>query len=283
MFWYHNAARTSRGAWSTRFAAPLAVGPARRPTVPAQGRFILTRSAFAVSFPAASHGRVVAIRRDRPHRLGVGPGPASHLLKEEKPPMTPQQRRAAGRRRAWGRGPVILRFERLEGRQLLTTPTPSPCPTSSGPTSPRRTALNWGDTFQAIGTILNQGNATTTSPFNVEVYAATATTIDSDFGTAGRGHDPGRSGSEPDGQLRPELQPARDGDPQLYLGKPDLHRPVHQPQQGGDREQLQEQRGRRAGLRQLAHRDRRPKSRRSWSAARSRSIRRRRPGARPSP
>ncbi len=93
--------------------------------------------------------------------------------------MTPQQRRAAGRRRAWGRGPVILRFERLEGRQLLTTP-PAPLPDLVGADFATAHDLNWGDTFQAIGTILNQGNAATTSAFNVEVYAATATTIDSD-------------------------------------------------------------------------------------------------------
>jgi hypothetical protein len=91
--------------------------------------------------------------------------------------MTPQQRRAAGRRRAWGRGPVILRFERLEGRQLLTTP-PQPMPDLVGADFATAHNLNWGDTFQAIGTILNQGNAATTSPFNVEVYASTSTTID---------------------------------------------------------------------------------------------------------
>jgi len=93
--------------------------------------------------------------------------------------MTPQQRRAAGRRRAWGRGPIILRFERLEGRQLLTTP-PQPLPDLVGADFATAHDLNWGDTFQAIGTILNQGNATTTSPFNVDIYASTATTIDSD-------------------------------------------------------------------------------------------------------
>lgn len=34
--------------------------------------------------------------------------------------MSSQHRRAAARRRAWGRGPTILRFEPLEGRQLLS-------------------------------------------------------------------------------------------------------------------------------------------------------------------
>ena len=80
--------------------------------------------------------------------------------------MTPQQRRAAGRRRAWGRGPIILRFERLESRQLLTTP-PQPLPDLVGADFATSHSLNWGDSFEAIGTILNQGGATTTrSPFS---------------------------------------------------------------------------------------------------------------------
>ncbi len=93
--------------------------------------------------------------------------------------MTPQQRRAAGRRRAWGRGPIILRFERLEGRQLLTT-APQPLPDLVGADFATAHSLNWGDTFQAVGTIINQGNAATTTAFNVKVYAAVSTTIDAD-------------------------------------------------------------------------------------------------------
>ena len=63
--------------------------------------------------------------------------------------MPSQQRRAAGRRRAWGRGPIILRFEPLEGRQLLAAD--ARCPTSSAPPSPRPTTLDWGDSFEARG------------------------------------------------------------------------------------------------------------------------------------
>lgn len=35
--------------------------------------------------------------------------------------MRTDQRRVAGRRQAWGRGPIILRFEPLEGRQLMSS------------------------------------------------------------------------------------------------------------------------------------------------------------------
>ena len=41
-------------------------------------------------------------------------------------------RRAAGRRRAWGRGPIILKLESLERRALMTTTAP---PTPPSPTS----------------------------------------------------------------------------------------------------------------------------------------------------
>jgi hypothetical protein len=37
--------------------------------------------------------------------------------------MSPNDRRASARRKAWGRGPMILRFDPLEGRQLLSTLT----------------------------------------------------------------------------------------------------------------------------------------------------------------
>ena len=40
--------------------------------------------------------------------------------------MSSYDRRAAARRRAWGRGPIILRFEPLEGRQLLSAVGPRP-------------------------------------------------------------------------------------------------------------------------------------------------------------
>lgn len=95
--------------------------------------------------------------------------------------MPSNERRAAARRRAWGGGPHILRFEPLEGRQLLSMAN-SPISTS-GTSAPELVAvafdtlhdMDWGDTFHAVGTIQNQGNASTTVPFNVDVYASTST------------------------------------------------------------------------------------------------------------
>ncbi|MDR3637239.1 MAG: CARDB domain-containing protein [Isosphaeraceae bacterium] len=82
--------------------------------------------------------------------------------------MSSRDRRAAGRRRAWGRGPIILRFEPLEGRALL-----SGLPdlvSSSFATSTHNS--DWGSTVQAEGTILNQGNAPVGSAFQVAIYAS---------------------------------------------------------------------------------------------------------------
>ena len=148
--------------------------------------------------------------------------------------MSTRDRRAEGRRRAWGRGPVILRFEPLEGRQLLSvvlsgngvggsSPTASVTSTSSTTSSTSSTQssststntngstgtnvstavntvlnqttgttanatqslpdlistklsgpakLTWGQSFHATGTITNQGTATTTTPFSVDIYAS---------------------------------------------------------------------------------------------------------------
>jgi hypothetical protein len=97
---------------------------------------------------------------------------------EEKSPMTSHQRRAAGRRRAWGRGPIILRFESLEGRQLMaTTAAPEPLPDLVGADFATAHNLDWGDSFHAVGTILNQGKAAATSDFNVQVYVSSSATL----------------------------------------------------------------------------------------------------------
>jgi len=82
--------------------------------------------------------------------------------------MASQDRRAAARRRAWGRGPIILRFEPLEGRQLLTATGPDLVATQF---STVHTA-DWGDLIEATGTIANQGTVTTTVPVEVDIYAS---------------------------------------------------------------------------------------------------------------
>jgi hypothetical protein len=106
---------------------------------------------------------------------------STRLLKEEKI-MSSQDRRAAARRRAWGRGPTILRFEPLEDRQMLSITTPNTTPADK----PDLVAtafdtlhnLDWGDSFHAVGAIQNEGTAATTVPFNVNVYASTSQIID---------------------------------------------------------------------------------------------------------
>jgi hypothetical protein len=88
--------------------------------------------------------------------------------------MPSQKRRAAGRRRAWGRGPIILRFESLEGRQLLTAG-----PDLVGASFSTAHTLQWGQSFHAVGTVLNQGDTAVTVPFTVAIFASSTPTIDS--------------------------------------------------------------------------------------------------------
>ncbi|WP_422927230.1 CARDB domain-containing protein [Singulisphaera sp. PoT] len=89
--------------------------------------------------------------------------------------MPSQDRRAAARRRAWGRGPHILRFDSLEHRQLLAA---SALPDLLGNTfavgSP---SASWGDSIQVSGTVQNQGQASADQSFQVSIVASTSPII----------------------------------------------------------------------------------------------------------
>jgi hypothetical protein len=95
----------------------------------------------------------------------------SRDLKEESIPMPSQDRRAAGRRRAWGRGPIILRIESLERRQLLTAKGTLPDLVNSALVASSGVA-DWGATLEIDGRVKNQGGGTTTAPFQVVIYAS---------------------------------------------------------------------------------------------------------------
>ena len=87
--------------------------------------------------------------------------------------MSSHDRRAAARRRAWGRGPIILRFERLEGRQLLSG---VPDLVASGISTSLKN-VDWGNTFHVTGTILNQGRGGVNRPFDVKLIASSTQVI----------------------------------------------------------------------------------------------------------
>src|SRR5436190_894664 len=94
-------------------------------------------------------------------------------------PKPTDERRAAARRRAWGRGPMILRFEPLEGRPLLAASAAGkPDLVATHFETPHN--LDWGDSFHATGTIQNQGDATAPAAFKVDVYASATQTIGPD-------------------------------------------------------------------------------------------------------
>ena len=74
--------------------------------------------------------------------------------------MSSQDRRAAGLRRAWGRGPIILKLECLERRELLAASDRQldlARPGEFRRWSPRRPSRDWGQTIEVEGRVKNQG------------------------------------------------------------------------------------------------------------------------------
>ena len=91
--------------------------------------------------------------------------------------MPSQDRRAAGRRRAWGRGPIILKFESLERRALLTAAPGLPDLVNSSLITSTNVS-DWGGNIEVEGLVTNQGGSTTTAPFEVALYASPVRGID---------------------------------------------------------------------------------------------------------
>lgn len=87
--------------------------------------------------------------------------------------MPSPDRRAAGRRRAWGRGPCALKLESLERRALLTASTSSTLPDLvNSSLSVSSGVADWGNSIEVMGRLTNQGGAATTTPVQVEIYAS---------------------------------------------------------------------------------------------------------------
>src|SRR6516164_6003460 len=91
--------------------------------------------------------------------------------------MPSHDRRAAGRRRAWGRGPIILKLESLERRALLAANSTLPDLVNSALVTSSSVA-DWSDTLEVQGRVTNQGGGTTTAPFQVALYASPVRGID---------------------------------------------------------------------------------------------------------
>jgi CARDB len=90
--------------------------------------------------------------------------------------MPSHDRRAAARRRAWGRGPIILRFEPLEGRELMATSAaalPEIVATSFNVTP----NADWDQPVQASGTIANIGTAPIPPGAIAAIYASPTATV----------------------------------------------------------------------------------------------------------
>jgi len=85
--------------------------------------------------------------------------------------MPSLDRRSAGRRRAWGRGPIILKFEPLERREVLST-IGQGLPDLVSSSIVATPYADWNDPVTVSGQVTNQGNATATQPFQVAIYAS---------------------------------------------------------------------------------------------------------------
>ncbi len=86
--------------------------------------------------------------------------------------MPSPERRAAGRRRAWGRGPVILKLESLERRALMAAQASNLPDLVNSALTLSTNVADWGNSLQVIGQVKNQGGATTTAPLQVGIYAS---------------------------------------------------------------------------------------------------------------
>ncbi|HZW32393.1 MAG TPA: CARDB domain-containing protein [Isosphaeraceae bacterium] len=91
--------------------------------------------------------------------------------------MPSHDRRAVGRRRAWGRGPIILKLESLERRALLSANSTLPDLVNSALVTSTNVA-DWGDTLEVQGRVTNQGGGTTDAPFQIALYASPVRGID---------------------------------------------------------------------------------------------------------
>jgi hypothetical protein len=93
--------------------------------------------------------------------------------------MPSLDRRAAGRRRAWGRGPIILKLESLERRALRAANAGSNLPDLVNSALTLSTSVSdWANSVEVEGKVTNQGSATTTAPLQVALYASPVRGID---------------------------------------------------------------------------------------------------------
>src|SRR5947207_2377530 len=106
------------------------------------------------------------------------PRTAAHAaISRRRPVMPSHDRRAAGRRRAWGRGPIILKLESLERRALMTADTTLPDLVNSA-LATSSTVADWKNTVAVEGRVTNQGGGTTTAPLQIALYASPIRGID---------------------------------------------------------------------------------------------------------
>jgi hypothetical protein len=86
--------------------------------------------------------------------------------------MPSPDRRATGRRRAWGRGPIILKLESLEGRALLAARAGDLPDLVNSALTVSSNVSDWGSSVEVEGRVTNQGATATSVPVQVGLYAS---------------------------------------------------------------------------------------------------------------
>ena len=93
--------------------------------------------------------------------------------------MPSLDRRAAGRRSAWGRGPINLKLESLERRALMAAHASSNLPDLVNSSLALSSSVSdWAGSLEVQGKLTNQGGSATTAPLVVGLYASPVRGID---------------------------------------------------------------------------------------------------------
>lgn len=92
--------------------------------------------------------------------------------------MPSPEYRADGRRRAWGRGPVRLKLEVLERRDLMAAGASTLPDLVNSSLQVSSSVSDWAGSEQVSGKVTNQGHGTTTAPLEVALYASPVRGID---------------------------------------------------------------------------------------------------------
>ncbi len=195
-------------------------------------------------------GRIRSLRRPT-SPPGFTRKTARAAISRRRPVMPSHDRRAAGRRRAWGRGPIILKLESLERRALMAASSNSTLPDLvNSALTVSNSVSDWNGTLEVGGRVTNQGASTETGAIPGRLLCVSRPRHRQVLRPDRRGDHPGRPGPRPVRPL-PDLDPDPvDADPgRQQHRRHTLHHRLGQSDRIRPREQLPQQQRPRPALR----------------------------------